>query len=386
MRLEPGLDHCAVIQIGGDGKASASNVLLTDFVLDAGGFADIGSTGIALNSGSSQVTIDGVSITNMPQYGIIVAGSDLFQITNSSITKSTSPTNSSVLYTQIQAINVFASEQSTAGEISHCTFTGSGLDIAASSTSILDNTIQNWTFGAGITTEQSPFCHDLVISGDTVTGGHGLDVNQTVAIGIEQWCANTTVSNNTVFGNGGDGIDIGGQNDTVTSNIVHDNGMYESGFNGIVARWGNATYNASGSVFSFNSSYNTAGTSGPQVFGYNEQSSQLSGIVLFDCSFDTNKSGATSILSSSTINASLWASECSLGGGTTCTSNITWSASSNAGNIGVYVSNSNTPTAFTLMASGQTGEAQAPWIQNLTYYFQLRTNQTVLGTLPFAAQ
>ncbi len=375
---------CAVIQIGGDGQGSASNVRIAELELDAGGFADIGSAAISFNSGTSHVTIDDISITHMPQYGIVVAGADHFTITNSSITKSDHPVNGSGLYSQIQAINVVASEQSTAGEISHCTFTGAGLDIAATSTTISDNTIQNWTFGAGITTEQSPFCHDLVISGNTVTGGIGLDVNQTVALGIEQWCASTTVSGNTVFGNAGDGINIGGKNNTVSSNIVHDNGTYAHAFSGITARWGNDTYNASGAVFSFNSSYNTAGTSGPQEFGYNEQSAQLSGIVLFDCSFDTNRTAATSIQSASTINSSLWASPCSLGGSPTCTSNITWWASSSAGSVDVYVSNSGSPAAFSLMASGPSGQAQAPWIQNLTYYFQLRSSHGTLGTLPFA--
>ena len=70
---------CSLIQVGGDGQASAVNVVLADLTIDAGGFGDVGSGAITLSSGSSYVTIEAIAITDMPQYGIVVSGADRFR-------------------------------------------------------------------------------------------------------------------------------------------------------------------------------------------------------------------------------------------------------------------------------------------------------------------
>jgi hypothetical protein len=80
--------------------------------------------------------------------------------------------------------------------------------------------------------------------------------------------------------------------------LVFNNGVV--GGPGISGRYGTATYNSSGSVYSGNRAFDTNGAGGTQTYGYEEESSSLANIVLSGNQFNGNKTAPALILSSST--------------------------------------------------------------------------------------
>lgn len=199
-----------------------------------------------------------------------------------------------------QSINVSQASGASANiNIDHNLLVNSALNVSCSVSSITNNRIQGFGFGFGIVTEQDPLCNSLNITGNRITGGVGTDVNATIPGGIENWAPFSTLANNIIQSNAGAGIDNGGKNCTVSGNICQNNGILANG-SGITARWGDATYNASGSVFTGNRSYNTAGAAGTQSYGYEEQNSSLVNIVLSGNQFQGNRLRAVNILSNAT--------------------------------------------------------------------------------------
>jgi hypothetical protein len=174
---------------------------------------------------------------------------------------------------------------------------GSAILIASSNTIVAGNRVTDFGFGAGVTVEADADTYKVTVEGNRITGGVGTDVNGYKCGGIEIWAADSIVRDNLCFDNSGAGIDFGGKNGIVEGNTCIDNGQ-TSGSPGIVARYQDATYNASGTVFSGNRGYDTLGAGGTQTYGYEEQSASLTGIVLSESNnFAGNKTADTLILS-----------------------------------------------------------------------------------------
>ena len=115
------------------------------------------------------------------------------------------------------------------------------MDIATANGVIAYNKITQWRFGGGITIELAANTYGLTIIGNATTGGRGTDVNSTVVPGIEQWSPDAYVAFNYSADNAGDGIEIGGLNNTVEQNVTVDNSQIKNGhLDGIACRYGSS--------------------------------------------------------------------------------------------------------------------------------------------------
>lgn len=204
--------------------------------------------------------------------------------------------------TQNQAILISSfSGQSEFGLVEGNYCENSAINYEGRNLKVSQNFINGFSFGAGITSEQElSKCRNNEIVDNTITDGTGVDVNVYRCGGIENWDWFTIVARNTVYSNDGAGIDAGGYFGVYDSNIVYDNGRGLTTFPGISARYGTATYNASGSLFINNKVFNQNGASGPQAYGYSEQSSLLYDIRLSNNHLSGNRTGPMNALSATT--------------------------------------------------------------------------------------
>lgn len=230
-------------------------------------------------------------ILNLTGIGIVGNNVQRFLIDNNYITRAAPAT----VYNQ--AINIESSAgQSADGTISNNTCVGSGTDFSGIRLKIVKNSISGWSFGSGITIEQSATSQNYTIDGNYCFGSvGGPDVNSTYPCGIESWGAYSTITNNQCYSNSGDGIVFGGQHCVVKGNICFNNGQVGGG-NGITARYGNANYNASYSVVDGNACFDTQ-TPHTQGYGYAEQAGGLQYMTISQSNnFDgSNLSGPVSI-------------------------------------------------------------------------------------------
>lgn len=287
----------SLIQIGGDGGGTYSNCKISDFAVQDAGYTAVNSGVVSSNFGDD-AAIERLYITNASQFAITVSG-NRFSIADNVIIKTVQPTTG-VLYKQIEAIIVPASTESKNGKIVRNYLEGAGMDICAHDTIISDNIINGHAYGAAITTEQSSFCYKLDISRNTIYSGIGEDVNNTWAGGIENWAKASTITGNRIFNMAGSGIAAGGNNSIYAYNVVYDNSQNGLSFEGIGALSASNPYSANNCIFIGNESFNTVGSTGPQGYGYKEQSSSLSGIILTANNFSTNNSGSLNLLSPTT--------------------------------------------------------------------------------------
>lgn len=274
--------------------ASKINITIDGLTIDADDKVVGSNIGMLAFQLCSNINITNCQFLKMDRFAIVFNGGSNVLIDNNLITKTTASAN------QNQSILVSNSAGvATNFRITHNTLVNSGINVALEYSEISHNTISNWKFGAGITTEQSPNCRFLTISNNQCHGGSGIDINGYRCGGLENWAPYSTITGNIFNSNSGAGIDQGGARSVITGNICFNNGT-SGGGSGIVARYGTASYNAVESVYSGNRCFDTAGAAGTQEYGYQEQSASLSGIVVSGNSFDQNKTGRVSILSSST--------------------------------------------------------------------------------------
>ena len=159
----------------------------------------------------------------------------------------------------------------------HCD--SSGMNLCGYDLKITKNIVHDFKYGAGITTEQDPNCHDLEIVGNTCHHGTGEDSNSTQCLGIENWAAHSVISGNICHDNDGSGIDQGGFRCTVTDNICYDNSNgtdIGSGqpvaVPGISIRYTDSTYNASESVLAGNRCFDSRAVgSKRQTYGIEQE-------------------------------------------------------------------------------------------------------------------
>jgi hypothetical protein len=238
----------------------------------------------------TNVIVSNCRFINFTRFGLVINGGTNITITNNWIEKQIAELS------QNQAILASTS----AGPIVDMVIDGntcirSAIDISCSRSRVTNNFIAGWSFGAGITTEQDPLCSNNVIANNVISNGVGIDVNGYRVGGIENWGPNSVISGNICYENEGAGIDQGGQNCILVGNVFFNNKVH-----GISARYGTAVYNCNGSIFVSNRCFNTDGLTGPQLYGYAEQSALVSGVVVSNNNFSGNSLGPVRIFSSST--------------------------------------------------------------------------------------
>jgi hypothetical protein len=273
--------------------ASISNVIFDGLIIDGSSISIGANFGLIGFFQSSNIVIRNCRLINIDRFGLAFNACSGFRVYDNYIARAAKAA------TQNQAILVStASGASSDNFIERNICENSAINVSMSRSFIRGNIVNGFGFGAGITTEQDPACNLLTIDGNFVTGGTGTDVNVYNCGGIENWAAFSTIQNNVVWGNAGAGIDQGGKDNTVKGNLVYNNGVI--GGPGISGRYGTATYNSSGSVYSGNRAFDTGGAGGTQTYGYQEESSSLTYIVLSGNHFNGNKTAPALILSSST--------------------------------------------------------------------------------------
>lgn len=164
------------------------------------------------------------------------------------------------------------------------------LAINAYHVSVRNPSIEGWGFSSGINFPGALSCREnSVIGGFILDGNRSLDADGLAPAGIENWGPRTTISNVTIARAYGDGIQQGGQNCTVTGNIIFDNGSVEHGGQGIYSLYQSATYHASGSIYTGNRLFETrVGAARTQQYGYLEQAGGITGTKIQGNSYDNN--------------------------------------------------------------------------------------------------
>lgn len=138
------------------------------------------------------------------------------------------------------------------------------------------NRIENFGFGAGIVVEIGVvnLSTSPIIIGNHITGGLGvLDVNMYMPGGLEIWAPYAIISGNTLIGNGGNGIDTGGQFSLITGNNIQNNGTsLNPGWQAGIAARGDNPYpnNASNSTITGNLIADFRAGASTQIHGYLE--------------------------------------------------------------------------------------------------------------------
>lgn len=269
---------------------------VSDITIDAGDFDGGASSGAINFTNSTDWVIERIEVKKMGRFGLLYNGAVRYWLINNIINKTTAST------AQNQGILGACSLVNLDGHVNGNTLLRTAIDICDGNTEIVGNYVDGWKFGAGITTEQNANCFGLKISyNTTINGGPGPDDNGYTPGGIENWCRNSSGLGNYIYNNGGTGLDQGGARNNWADNSVFDNSQRGAGlFPGISCRYGDATYNCNGSRFSSNQSYNTAGASGNQTYGYSEESANVANITLTGNNLATNRTGAINILGPST--------------------------------------------------------------------------------------
>lgn len=176
-----------------------------------------------------------------------------------------------------------------------------GLALDASYVWVRRNQITGFKYGGGISAEQSVNSKYNFITGNIIQNGTGTDTDLTLQSGMEIWAPYSVIAENFISGNAGAGIDNGGAYTTVCGNICLNN-CTAGGTNtaGITSRYGDATYNASGSRYYGNVSIDLGGGAAVMDYGYADQSASLLNIDVGVNTFYPTKTGQTRILSTTT--------------------------------------------------------------------------------------
>lgn len=242
----------------------------------------IGSEAVLGFRNPDRITLRNLVVQNLTGCGIAMNGVRDGLIEDCIVTRAAYSNN----YNQALLISS-AARQSRDLVVKHCRFINSGTDFACIRCTIRDCYISGWGFGAGITTEQDTANSNYyLIDSNSIDSSFGVDINLTVPMGIENWGADSVISNNVVSNCAGSGIDNGGQNTQVYSNTCLNNGQGTPSA-GIVSRYGNATYNANGSMYWGNKCLDTQGSK-TQTYGYVDQSSSLTHISIRGNDFNGN--------------------------------------------------------------------------------------------------
>jgi len=251
----------------------------------------IGSEGTLTFITSQRFTVNHIDIVHFIGSGISCNGCHGYDISYNYIQLDTA------VGTFNEAILLGSSAgQSTDANVVFNNCINSGMNCSVTRANISDNTISNWKFGGGITTEQdSANSNYYTICRNKIFGGSGTDVNATSPIGIENWGSYSVIADNTLFGNAGSGIDQGGQHCVVHGNICFNNGQVAG--SGITTRYANGTFNGSYSNYTGNIAFDTQ-TPHTQKYGYEEQGGGIQRTTVI-----ANDFNGSNLLGSESINA-----------------------------------------------------------------------------------
>jgi hypothetical protein len=128
----------------------------------------------------------------------------------------------SVLYTNSGAVSLTSCNYPT---INHCTFGGAPAVIATSCTGVkfIENTIDNW-FWTGV---QITSCTNALVSSNHILSAPFIGANAGYGVVVSgSGTSGTSVTNNNIAGNTFWGIDVGGSNLKISSNVIL-NSVYE---------------------------------------------------------------------------------------------------------------------------------------------------------------
>lgn len=272
---------------------SLTNVEISDMTIAGGDYTATGNYALIQITETDTGAVRNVTMTGIDRFGVALNSVANFAVEKNTISRS------AAIDRQNQSILVSCTfYASTNVRIVDNKLINSAVDVCAAGSEIARNDISGWGFGAGVTTEVDATCQTNRITENVIHGGVGIDVNGTRALGIENWCPRTIISSNIVYGNSGDGINIGGSQNIVNANIVLNNGtsMPGSGVCGITVRYSGAPEYENGnySIISNNRSYD----SGPNIqhYGYCDQNSSVTGVVLTGNNFTPNATGPMRLL------------------------------------------------------------------------------------------
>jgi hypothetical protein len=221
---------------------------------------------VAFTGGNDIEFID-CAIINGTRLGIGFGGTNRFRVEDSYFKKSGSPVNSfqnEAIFTTISSGSI------QTGFICRNICDGWGMLCSGNDLHFFDNYVANFGYGGGITVNADSGTNHPVIVGNTVTGGIGLDVNNTQCLGIECWAPYAIIHGNNCYLNAGSGISFGGEYSVVTGNSCINNGSYNNTGVGIAVPWFAGQIPASYSVVA-NNILGDTGT-GYQLNGYGESS------------------------------------------------------------------------------------------------------------------
>ena len=190
----------------------------------------------------------------------------------------------------------------TGGRVSNNVCVNSGMWFEAIGLEIVSNDITGWNYGPGIGAGQSANSKNYSIRGNRLhNSGTALDVDNTPAVGVENWGPYSVIQNNACWALGGGCIDQGGKDSLITGNWAY--GINKHGYPTSAAfanRYSDSTYNGSGSHWSGNWAADDG--DGHTTYGYNEQSNLIANSTLTGNNFSGVASGGsrTNILSATT--------------------------------------------------------------------------------------
>jgi hypothetical protein len=277
LQLPPGSSFSnAIIEANGP----LTNIQISALMIDGYNNTAANAANIFIQ-GVTGVSVDNIAITRMYGYfGIALQGVTNFNVSDNECTLTTART------TQNECIIATQALQNQNGTIDGNVLVNSGMEIDGENIQIADNDISGWNFGGGITMGPAPYgnvttltFNNSIVDNQVHDSGMGPDSNSNYPDGLEIWSYNSTIVHNTAWNNAAAGIYAGGENDIVVGNVTHDNGQNiasMTGRSGIFIQYhSNATPSAFGAnaIIDRNSSWNTSGSSGPQNYALDVNSS-----------------------------------------------------------------------------------------------------------------
>ncbi len=264
------------------GASSKDGWTIKDLTINMNNFQGSAITALLCN----RYTIRDTEMLNFKDYGIVDNGGKHWRVLDNYFLKTT-------VTGAYQNQAILSSE--SAGPVENYyirgnEIDGSGLLLDGFDSFIIENKIINAGYGSGIATGLTPFSFHVVVSGNTVKFSIGQDVNGFFVSGYELWAPRSVISGNIAYWCAGPGFFTGGANSVITGNIASENGR-ELATSGFVAGYFDSSYNASGSVYVGNRSFNAAAAAGPQQYGF-DVNGQLNHVVQSGNSWNSNKLGS----------------------------------------------------------------------------------------------
>lgn len=273
-------------------------VVVRGVKFDQNGVTCSSTCGMLAFQNAENVEISDNEFVGWDRYGLGFNGVRYFNVTRNIIRRTSSSPN----YNQAFLLSS-SSRPASDGRFTHNVCVNSGVSIDGSNIEIANNNISGHAFGAGVVTEQSANSNRVTIrENDISSGATALDTNGYRPGGVENWAPYSTIIGNRLWNNGGAGMDQGGGYCFVANNVCYNNGKggtpgVSSTGDGIVSRYGDATYNANYSTYVGNTCFDSQGSK-TQGYGYTDQSASLTGITLRGNKNGAHLTGTENILAS----------------------------------------------------------------------------------------